>query len=226
MLPMLNDPAAGFRVRTVGVSREPVMSAGGLTIVPDLQLADLEPTQSALLILPGSDSWARGYFGEAIEKASAFLAAEVPVAAICGATAGLAIGGLLDNRPHTSNAREYLQALGYGGGAFYQDQRVVTDGNLITANATAPSTLPITFCASFRCTARVCWMRGMACLRPAIRRTSMHGSRRLTRRKRANRARELSDTVSRRSVGVCRHVNRRAVTSLHRSRTRLVRPRL
>jgi putative intracellular protease/amidase len=138
VLPMLNDHAAGFRVRTVGVSRQPVMSAGGLTIVPDLLLADLEPTQSALLILPGSDGWARGYFGEAIEKARDFLATEVPVAAICGATAGLALGGLLDNRPHTSNAREYLQALGYGGGAFYQDQRVVTDGNLITANATAP----------------------------------------------------------------------------------------
>src|SRR5215469_6944991 len=81
VLPMLNDHAAGFRVRTVGVSRLPVMSAGGLTIVPDLQLADLEPTQSALLILPGRDGWARGYFGEAIEKARVFLAAEVPVAA-------------------------------------------------------------------------------------------------------------------------------------------------
>ena len=32
----------------------------------------------------------------------------------------------------------YLQALNYRGEAFYQDQLVVTDGNLITANATAP----------------------------------------------------------------------------------------
>ena len=73
-----------------------------------------------------------------MEKAKAFLAAEVPVAAICGATAGLALAGVLDDRPHTSNAREYLQALKYRGEAFYQDQLVVTDGNLITANATAP----------------------------------------------------------------------------------------
>lgn len=138
VLPMLNDPTAGYRVQTVGVSREPVKTAGGLTILPDLQLSELEPTQSALLILPGSDDWAQGHYPEAIEKAKAFLAADVPVAAICGATAGLALAGLLDNRPHTSNAREYLQALGYRGEAFYQDQLVVTDGTLITANATAP----------------------------------------------------------------------------------------
>jgi putative intracellular protease/amidase len=138
VLPMLNDPAAGYRVQTVGLSREPVTSAGGMTILPELQLTDLEPTHSALLILPGSDGWARGHLREAIEKARDFLATEVPVAAICGATAGLAMGGLLDNRPHTSNAREYLQAQGYRGGEFSQDQRVVADGNLITANATAP----------------------------------------------------------------------------------------
>src|SRR5258708_6643543 len=79
VLPMLNDPTAGYRVQTVGVSREPVKTAGGLTIA-----------------------------------------------------------GMLDDRLHTSNAREYLQALGYHGEAFYQDQLVVTDGDLITANATAP----------------------------------------------------------------------------------------
>jgi putative intracellular protease/amidase len=138
VLPMLNDPTRGSRVRTVGVSREPVKTSGGVTILPDMTLAELEPAQSALLILPGSDEWAQRKYPEAIEKAKTFLAAEVPVAAICGATAGLALAGMLDDRPHTSNAREYLQALQYRGEAFYQDQLVVTDGNLITANATAP----------------------------------------------------------------------------------------
>jgi len=36
-------------------------------------------------------------------------------AAICGATASLARGRLLDNRQHTSNAREYLAATQYTG---------------------------------------------------------------------------------------------------------------
>src|SRR5579872_5772131 len=78
VLPVLNDPTAGYRVQTVGVSREPIKTAGGLTILPDLPLSELEPTQSAMVILPGSDTWAQGNSSEAIEKAKAFLAAEVP----------------------------------------------------------------------------------------------------------------------------------------------------
>jgi putative intracellular protease/amidase len=62
----------------------------------------------------------------------------VPVAAICGATAGLARAGILDNVQHTSNARAYLEATGYQGAALYQDQLAVTDGNVITATSAAP----------------------------------------------------------------------------------------
>ena len=54
--------------------------------------------------------------------------AAVPVAAICGATAGLAMGGLLDDRRHTSNAREYLAATGYRGSGLYRDLPAVSDG--------------------------------------------------------------------------------------------------
>lgn len=138
VLPVLNDPNIGYRVRTVGVNMEPIKTAGGMTILPDMTLAELDPAQSALLILPGGDAWAQGKYPEAIAKAQAFLAAEVPVAAICGATAGLALAGMLDQRPHTSNALEYLQMMNYHGEKFYQDQLAVTDGNLITANGTAP----------------------------------------------------------------------------------------
>jgi hypothetical protein len=44
----------------------------------------------------------------------------------------------LDDKQHTSNAIEYLQATNYQGAALYQHQPAVTDGNLITANSTAP----------------------------------------------------------------------------------------
>ena len=44
--------------------------------------------------------------------AARFLDAGVPVAAICGATAGLARAGLLDKRLHTSAAAGYLMATG------------------------------------------------------------------------------------------------------------------
>jgi putative intracellular protease/amidase len=90
------------------------------------------------LILPGGELWDEGGNTEAAEKARAFLDAGVPVAAICGATAGLARAGLLDNRRHTSNAPDYIAATNYLGAALYQNEPAVTDENLITANSTAP----------------------------------------------------------------------------------------
>ena len=48
------------------------------------------------------------------------------------------MGGLLDNRRHTSNAREYLAATNYNGAELYEDAPAVTDNHLITASAMAP----------------------------------------------------------------------------------------
>lgn len=127
-----------WRVQTVAPRRDPVATAGGVRIIPDMTLDELSPSQSSMLILPGGDTWDEGGNTEAVEKAREFLASGVPVAAICGATAGLARGGLLDERRHTSNAREYLAATGYRGGALYQDEPAVTDGDLITAASMAP----------------------------------------------------------------------------------------
>jgi len=101
-------------------------------------MADVVPDESAMLIIPGGTAWDEGKNGEVVELARTFLAARVPVAAICGATAGLARGGLLDSRRHTSNAREYIAATNYGGGANYRDEPVVVDGDLITASSMAP----------------------------------------------------------------------------------------
>jgi putative intracellular protease/amidase len=137
----INSPQFGaprYHVRTMSLGGRPVTTAGGLRIQPDLALEDVTPEGAAMLILPGGDSWDEGANGEAVEAARAFLDRGVPVAAICGATAGLARGGLLDERAHTSNAREYLAATGYAGGAHYRDEPVVTDRDIITASSLAP----------------------------------------------------------------------------------------
>jgi putative intracellular protease/amidase len=129
-----------YRVRSVGPSSVPVATLGGLKIVPDMLLADLKPADSAMLILPGGASWDRGDNREALDVARAFLAAGVPVAAICGATGGLARAGLLNERAHTSNAKQYLEAVGgseYRGAANYREERSVRDRGLITAGSTA-----------------------------------------------------------------------------------------
>jgi putative intracellular protease/amidase len=127
-----------FEVVTVGESRDPITTMGGVRMVPDALLADLEPADSDLLVLPGADMWDAGG-GEAFAAAAGrFLDAGVPVAAICGATAGLARAGLLDERNHTSAAPEYLAATGYAGGDRYLDERAVVDGDLITAGPQSP----------------------------------------------------------------------------------------
>jgi putative intracellular protease/amidase len=127
-----------YRVVTVGESHEPVTTMGGMRVTPDVVLDELRPEDSAMLIMPGADGWLTGGNTSFAEKARQFLDAGVPVAAICGATGGLAAAGLLDGRQHTSNAAEFLAATGYGGGSLYRDEPAVTDGDLITATATAP----------------------------------------------------------------------------------------
>lgn len=137
--PMYQLNPGRYTVKTVGPSRDPVRTMGGITILPDMALDALRPEESAMLILPGGETWDAGAHAEAAQKARAFLDAGVPVAAICGATSGLARGGMLDGRPHTSNAAEYLAAVpGYAGGEHYVDAPAHRDGDLITAGGVAP----------------------------------------------------------------------------------------
>jgi putative intracellular protease/amidase len=108
----VNNPAfqvqpGRYRVQTVSSTIKSATTIGGVTILPDMRLADLHPSQSAMLILVGGTAWDTGKNGEAAEMAWMFLKEQVPVAAICGATAGLARAGILDTRRHTSNALEY-----------------------------------------------------------------------------------------------------------------------
>jgi len=126
------------RLRTVGLTRDPVRTVGGLTVVPDATVDQLDPADSAALVLPGADTWAEPRQGVWLDRARRFLDAGVPVAAICGATYALAAAGLLDDRPHTGPDREFLASSGYAGAQHYVDELVVTDGDLITASPVAP----------------------------------------------------------------------------------------
>ena len=127
-----------YSITTVGPTREPVTTMGGLQILPDIALGELRPEDSAMLILAGGDMWAEESMAGFRIAARRFLAAGVPVAAICGATFGLALEGLLDDRAHTSNAAEYLAYSGYAGGARFVAEPAVVDGDLITASGVAP----------------------------------------------------------------------------------------
>jgi len=128
-----------YQVQTVGLGTDPVTTRGGVRILPDLKLSDLEPEDSAMLILPGADIAMTGGLEPFAAMARRFLDADVPVAAICGATFALAQEGLLDDCPHTSNARAYIEMSGYSGIEHYSDDLAVRSDLLVTANATAPA---------------------------------------------------------------------------------------
>lgn len=127
-----------YEIRTVGETLAPVRTKGGMAITPDLALDGLRVEDSAMLILPGADTWLTGGNAAFAKQARRFLDAGVPVAAICGATGGLAAEGLLDDRRHTSNAPEFVQAFGSKGADLYCDVPAVTDRGLTTASGTKP----------------------------------------------------------------------------------------
>lgn len=134
--------SGGLEVVTLGFTGAPVRSMGGLRIVPDRSLADLDPAAVRLFLLPGGDLWEGEYPGAELETVLGRLhEAGVPVAAICGATLALARAGWLDARAHTSNDLAYLQRMvpSYAGAARYVDTLAVRDGGVITASGVGPT---------------------------------------------------------------------------------------
>ena len=130
--------APDVSVKTVSVSKDPVKTMGGLTIIPDCVLSDIAATEKSVLVLPGANTWNAPEHGAVMEKAKRLLSAGATVCAICGATAALANAGLLDQRPHTSNGMGYLEMCSpcYKGQPFYVDKPSIADHNLITASST------------------------------------------------------------------------------------------
>jgi putative intracellular protease/amidase len=127
-----------YQILSIAERNDPITTMGGVRILPDLTLGDVDPSDSDLLILAGGDMWDGGQGQPFVDVAKSFLHAGVPVAAICGATAGLARGGLLDERDHTSASAAYLAMTGYAGRPRYRDERAVIDGDLITAGPQSP----------------------------------------------------------------------------------------
>jgi putative intracellular protease/amidase len=127
----------GYRVESVGLTTSPVRSMGNIAVLPSKAVQDVDIADVAVLILPGGDRWER----QAIEPELAALlrgldAADVPVAAICGATVAVARLGLLRGRRHTSNGIDYLRTHvpDYADAGTYVDAPAVRDRRLITAS--------------------------------------------------------------------------------------------
>ncbi len=117
-----------------------IKTMGGFEILPDELIENIKFQKDDILILPGADTWMDAVNDKTLEIVKELLNKNVIVAAICGATMALANKGILDNRKHTSNDKEFLKIScpNYSGESLYVDELVVTDGNLITATGLAP----------------------------------------------------------------------------------------
>ncbi|PWR72630.1 type 1 glutamine amidotransferase family protein [Methanospirillum lacunae] len=132
----LQSPDKKYHLRLCGRTRDPITTMGGLRLVPDMTIDEIEAAPDRLLILPGAMTWLEPIQEPVLGKVRDILETGMVVGAICGATMAIANAGLLNNRPHTSNDLEVLKQFcpGYSGEKYYQLQPAVSDGNLITAS--------------------------------------------------------------------------------------------
>jgi putative intracellular protease/amidase len=130
----------GIKVTTVGLTKDPITTGGGLKVTPDADLSAIRLEDTALLILPGGEMWHTTFSEQLAGVVLGLRHKGVPIAAICGATVFLARAGVFKpGVQHTSNSPQYLQEMapGYQEQAYYRDAYAVSDRGVITAGGTA-----------------------------------------------------------------------------------------
>jgi len=128
-----------YRMVTVGFSQSPVVSMGGMRIVPDILLEEMDYQECAMFILPGGHMWEQGMVDEIAASVGKLREKQVPIAGICGATLFFSNHGYLNHIPHTSNHICYLKSWSekYQGDAYYKDIPCVNENGIITASGAA-----------------------------------------------------------------------------------------
>ncbi|KOR24906.1 glutamine amidotransferase [Clostridium sp. L74] len=87
---MLKKQNREFVIKTVGTSKNPIQTIGGLTITPDCLLDEMDEYNMVALLLPGAESWNSEENNQILEKALSYIDNGILVGAICGATLALA----------------------------------------------------------------------------------------------------------------------------------------
>lgn len=129
---------SGYDLRTVGLSPEPATSTGGLRVVPDLTIDDLDPEAVDALVVPGGDA-TRALGDERLREVIRALDGRGGLlAAICGGPAVLADAGVLDYRRYTAALEPGDSAYPFIEGRGHRvPELVVTDGHVVTATGSS-----------------------------------------------------------------------------------------
>ncbi|QZT37725.1 DJ-1/PfpI family protein [Halosquirtibacter xylanolyticus] len=124
----------------VSIHGDSVTSMGGLLVKGLFPFSELNMETVSMLILPGGPIWESGVDEIILNLIRRVLDQGGRVAAICGATIGLAQIGLLNDINHTSNALAYLKQSVpcYNGDKLYQELLSVSSDRIITASGIAP----------------------------------------------------------------------------------------
>lgn len=125
-----------YVVKTVSVTKEPVISIGGFRVLPDYDIHTIPPEYAGVVLVGGMRWFApeAELFVPLVEEA---IENKKLVAGICNASVFLGMWGFLNEVKHTSNGVEYLKqyaGANYKGEHHYVDAPAVRDGNIITAN--------------------------------------------------------------------------------------------
>ncbi|MBK5722299.1 glutamine amidotransferase [Dysgonomonas sp. Marseille-P4677] len=125
-----------YNVKTLAFTKEPIVSFGGFTYLPDY---DTLPVDYAALILIGGLSWKSEKVKWVTKLIADALQKDILIGAICDASLFLAMNGYLNNIKHTSNSLNDLKkyAPDYTGERNYIEKQVIRDGKIVTANGTA-----------------------------------------------------------------------------------------
>ncbi|MBU3153470.1 glutamine amidotransferase [Clostridium estertheticum] len=135
-----DDDSNPYCIKTISISKEPVYSIGGIRVLPDYSLETV-PDDYEALILIGGTGWRASESTKVVPLVKATLQNDKPVAGICDGSVFLAKHGFLNDVKHTSNDLEDLEkyaAKEYTNAQGYVNEPAVMDGNIITANGSAP----------------------------------------------------------------------------------------
>lgn len=130
----------GYCVKTVSITKKPIKSIGGFTVIPDYTLSECIAKEFCGVILIGGKSWRTDDAKQVSALVDEAMRRNAIVAGICDASVYLGTMGLLNNIDHTSNTLEDMQNYvgeKYSGAKFYKNQQAVKSKNIITANGTA-----------------------------------------------------------------------------------------
>ena len=138
------------RLLVAGATAEPVTTLGGLRVLPEVALEEVDEAAISLLLLPGGNTWLTHDHEPVLALARRLLEVDTPVAGICGATRAMVRARLrlapqaevtMEANPGSVEAARfdaYADEPDYPGSRYRVHASVAHDGCMITAIGEAP----------------------------------------------------------------------------------------